>query len=78
MGDELPEERPAGGGLDRVLATVATVTEAAGGSERKQRFAVARKRRQLGKEPLLAFRGPVDWRIHRPRGRQTMIAAETA
>jgi hypothetical protein len=33
--DELSEQWPAGGGLDRVLAALTTVTDAAGAAERK-------------------------------------------
>jgi hypothetical protein len=69
---------PAGGGLDRVLAVGTTVADAAGGSEREQRFVLAPQGRQLREEALVASGGPVDRCVHRPRGRETVIATEAA
>ena len=76
MGDELSEQGPAGGGLGRVLAALTTVTDAAGAPERKHRLVLARECRQLGEEPHVASCGSVDRRVHRPGGRQAMIATE--
>src|SRR5213075_640134 len=51
VGDELPEQRPSGGGLGCVVAALAAVAESAGAAEQKQGVVLSGECGQLGEEP---------------------------
>ena len=74
VGDELPEERPAGRGDAVVAGRVAAVAQAARHSEREQRRLVALERRQVGEGAPVAPADRRDGRVDRPFGSEAVVA----
>ena len=74
VGDELPEERPAGRRDAVVAGRVAAVAQPARRSEREQRRLVAPERRQVREGPPVASADRRDGRVDRSFGSKAVVA----